>query len=416
MTPDLADAAWLRSGPLSRVLDILDCDGEEARAVGGAVRDALLGRPVREVDVATTALPQEVVRRAAKAGIRSVPTGIDHGTVTLIVDEQPFEVTTLREDVETFGRKARVVFGRNWEHDAQRRDLTINALSAARDGTVFDYTGGLADLSSRRVRFIGTPALRIAEDYLRILRFFRFFATYAEGPPDPEALSACIAGRAGMDQLSRERVRTELLKLMLAPRAVDAVEAMSESGLLVRILGGVPYTRPLAHMVRIEAMTGSAPNSVRRLGALAIAVTEDAERLFRRLRLSGVEHKRLLAMADGWWRLRPDMPEGAARALLYRLGADAYRDLVGMAWCRWPSATGDAHWRALSDLPDRWAIPHFPLSAADLMARGLAKGPALGAALRAAEEAWIAAGFPDDGARLNAIADVAFRETETQAE
>jgi poly(A) polymerase len=412
MTTDLAEAAWLRSGPLSRVLAILDCEGEEARAVGGAVRDALLGRPVREVDVATTALPGEVVRRAAQAGIRSVPTGIEHGTVTLIVDEQPFEVTTLREDVETFGRKARVVFGRNWEHDAQRRDLTINALSAARDGTVFDYTGGLADLGARRVRFIGTPALRIAEDYLRILRFFRFFATYAQGQPDSEALAACIAGREGMDQLSRERVRMELLKLLVAPRAVDAIEAMAECGLLLRILGGVPYTRALARMVQIEKVADAAPDPVRRLGALAVSVREDAERLFQRLRLSGVEHKRLLGMAEGFRKLRPDIAEQDARALLYRLGADAFRDRICLAWSRWLGSADDKDWRRLADLHERWAIPRFPLSAGDLMARGLGKGPALGLALRAAEDAWIAADFTDDAARLNAIADIAVRDVQ----
>jgi poly(A) polymerase len=182
--PRLDHADWLRDGALARLLAALDQNGEEARVVGGAVRNALLGEPIGDIDVATTALPAEVIKRAQAQGFKTVPTGIDHGTVTVVIDGRPFEVTTLREDVETFGRKARVAFGHDWKKDAERRDFTINALSVARDGTVHDYTGGLADLATRRIRFIGDPAARIAEDYLRILRFFRFHAHYGEGLPD----------------------------------------------------------------------------------------------------------------------------------------------------------------------------------------------------------------------------------------
>ena len=170
------DAPWLRAPPLSDVLRVLDRAGEEARVVGGAVRNALLGEPLGDIDIATTALPDEVIRRAEAAGFKAVPTGIEHGTVTVVAAGRPFEVTTLREDVETFGRHAKVAFGRDWKRDAERRDFTLNALSAARDGTIHDYVGGLADIAVRRVRFIGDPASRIAEDYLRILRFFRFHA------------------------------------------------------------------------------------------------------------------------------------------------------------------------------------------------------------------------------------------------
>ena len=185
--------------------------------VGGAVRNALIGMPVEEIDVATTAVPDEVVRRVSAAGFKPVPTGIEHGTVTVVIDKHPFEVTTLRQDVETYGRHAKVAFGRDWRADAERRDFTINALSATRDGTVYDYVGGLDDLDARRVRFIGDPPKRIAEDYLRILRFFRFHAAYgAGGHPDAEGLAACIAGRDGLGQLSRERVRMELMKLVVA--------------------------------------------------------------------------------------------------------------------------------------------------------------------------------------------------------
>ncbi|HKD30043.1 MAG TPA: CCA tRNA nucleotidyltransferase, partial [Xanthobacteraceae bacterium] len=215
----LADAGWLRVPPLARALSILNSGGEEARVVGGAARNALMGLPLSEIDIATTAPPDEVVRRAAAGGLRAVPTGIDHGTVTLVVDGTPFEVTTLRQDVETFGRKAKVAFGRDWKVDAERRDFTMNALSISADGVVHDYVDGLADLEARRVRFIGDPARRIAEDYLRILRFFRFQASYAHGAPDPAGLHACIVARDGLRGLSRERVRAELMKLLVAPFA-----------------------------------------------------------------------------------------------------------------------------------------------------------------------------------------------------
>src|SRR5262245_46618030 len=207
------DVPWLIEAPLAALLAALDRDGEQARVVGGAVRNVLLGEPHGDIDIATTAPPDEVIRRVQAAGFKPVPTGIEHGTVSVVADSRPFEVTTLREDVETFGRHAKVAFGRDWRRDAERRDFTMNALSLARDGTIFDYVGGLADVAARRVRFIGDAATRIAEDYLRILRFFRFHAAYGEGAPDPEGVAACIAGRAGLERLSRERIRMEMLKL-----------------------------------------------------------------------------------------------------------------------------------------------------------------------------------------------------------
>ncbi|HEY0234759.1 MAG TPA: CCA tRNA nucleotidyltransferase, partial [Afipia sp.] len=209
-------APWLTSGPAARVLALLNADGEEARVVGGAVRNALFELPVGEIDIATTAHPDEVVRRARAAHIKCVPTGIEHGTVTLLIDGKPFEVTTLREDIETFGRKAKVAFGRDWVRDAQRRDFTINGLSLSADGIVHDHVGGLTDIAARRVRFIGEPSRRIAEDYLRSLRFFRIHAAYGAGEPDRDALLACIEARDGLRSLSAERLRMEMLKLMVA--------------------------------------------------------------------------------------------------------------------------------------------------------------------------------------------------------
>jgi poly(A) polymerase len=405
----LGDAAWLQHGVAARLLAVLNRDGEEARVVGGAVRNALLRLPVGEIDVATTAMPQQVVRRVEAAGFKAVPTGIEHGTVTVVVDGHPFEVTTLREDVETFGRKARVVFGRDWPADAARRDFTINALSAAPDGKVFDYVGGLADIAARKVRFIGDPRQRIAEDYLRILRFFRFHAWYGNGVPDAAGLRACINARAGLDALSRERVRMELLKLLLAPHATPTLAVMAEAGILGTVLGGVPLLASFENTAKVEAAIGAAPDAVQRLGALGVWVKEDAERLAQRLRLFNAESDRLMAL-ENWWRISPAAGAQAARALLYRLGPQFFTDRVLLAWARSREGAADGAWRELANLPRRWTAPVFPLKAADFMQRGVAAGPALGAALRTAKEAWIAADFPADAAAIEAIAARAARE------
>jgi poly(A) polymerase len=402
--PQLGATAWLTNGEVARLLQLLDCDGEEARVVGGALRNALMGQPIAEVDIATTAVPEEVLRRVTAAGGKAVPTGIGHGTITAVIDGKPFEVTTLRQDVETFGRKAKVVFGRDWAADAARRDFTINALSASAAGEVYDYVGGLDDIAARRVRFIGEPQRRIAEDYLRILRFFRFHAWYGDGAPDPGGLHACIVARGGLELLSRERVHMELLKLMLAPRAAPTLAVMAETGILGAVLGGVPLLASFENVVKAEAAAGIAPDAVRRLGALAVAVTEDAARLAERLRLSNAEAERLIAL-DRWWRVSPAAGDQAAHALLYHLGPQSFVDRVLLAWSRSAAGAADAGWQNLAHLPQRWTAPVFPLKAADFTRRGVAAGPALGAALRAAQAAWIAADFPAERSAIEAIAD-----------
>jgi poly(A) polymerase len=403
-SPQLRDAAWLKDGEVARLLALLDRDGEEARVVGGAVRNALLQIPVAEIDVATTAVPEEVVRRVEAAGGRAIPTGIEHGTVTAVIDHHPIEVTTLREDVETFGRKARVMFGRDWRADAERRDFTINALSATADGIVHDYVGGLDDIAVHRVRFIGEPQRRIEEDYLRILRFFRFHAHFGEGAPDPVGVAACIRGRAGLEALSRERVRMEMLKLLVAARATPTLTVMAESGLLGMVLGGIAFLASFENTIKVDAALGVEADAIRRLAALGVWVEEDAERLTQRLRLSNTESERLLAL-DGWWRVGPQPDGKAARALLYRLGRQSFADRVFVAWSRSDAGAADATWHELANLPQRWTAPVFPLKAADFVSRGMAAGPALGAALRAAEAAWIAADFPNERTALEAIAD-----------
>jgi poly(A) polymerase len=401
----LEHAGWLNAGALARLLGVLNGHGEEARVVGGAVRNALLDLAIAEIDVATTAAPDEVVKRVTAVGFKAVPTGIEHGTVTVVVDKHPFEVTTLRQDVETYGRHAKVAFGRDWKADAERRDFTINALSVTRDGAVYDYVGGLGDLGARRVRFIGDAAKRIAEDYLRILRFFRFHAAYGHGHPDPQGVAACIAGRDGLDQLSRERVRMELMKLLVAPHAAPTLTAMTDAGLLTRFLGGVPYLASFANMTKVEATLGATPDPARRLGALAVMVAEDAERLWQKLRLTNNEHERLASQAEGWRRISPNFGEQASRVLLYRLGPEHFTDHALLGWARSQASAHDEAWRKLATLPQRWSAPVFPLKSADFIARGVEKGPVLGAAMRAAEAAWIAAGFPADAAALAAIAD-----------
>jgi poly(A) polymerase len=404
--PLLADAPWLTSGGTARVLQLLNANGEEARVVGGAVRNALLELPPGDIDIATTALPEEVMRRAKSAGIKSVPTGIDHGTITLVIDGHPYEVTTLREDTETFGRKAKVAFGRDWVRDAERRDFTMNGLSVDANCVVHDYVGGLADVAARRVRFIGDPDQRIAEDYLRILRFFRIHAAFGEGEPDRDGYLACIRGRDGLASLSAERVRMEMLKLLVAGGAAAAAAAMADGGLLQSLIGGVAYTGPLSTMIAIERELGLPANATRRLAALTVAVTEDAKRVAARLRLSNAEAKALDSMGHRWWRFAA-RDEANARRLLYRLGAERYHDRVLLAWARGGGDVSSVRWSDLAELPERWTPPKFPLKAADFIARGMAEGPALGHALTLAEDAWLAADFPLDEAALASIADQA---------
>lgn len=400
----LRDAPWLRSGATARVLTLLNSGGEEARVAGGAVRNALLGLPIGDIDIATTAVPEEVIRRAKLAHIKAVPTGVEHGTVTLVIEGQPFEVTTLREDIETFGRKARVAFGRDWTRDAMRRDFTINGLTVTPDGTVHDEVGGRADIAARRVRFIGEPSQRIAEDYLRILRFFRIHAAYGEGAPDRAGYEACIAGRDGLAELSAERIRLEMLKLMVAKGAAEALVAMDDAGLLLRLTAGVVYHGAFANMIVAEQQMGLAPDAILRLGALAVAVTEDAKRLSQRWRLSNAETKRLDSMGHRWWRAA-GMDEAIAQRRLYRLGAARYRDRMMLAWARAGRDAASPSWRELATLPERWTPPMFPLKAADFIARGIAEGPALGHVLTLAEDAWLALQFPLDSAALKTIAD-----------
>ncbi|GGC80663.1 poly(A) polymerase [Chelatococcus reniformis] len=362
------------------------------------MRNALVGAEVHEVDVATTAVPAETVRRARRAKLKAVPTGIEHGTVTVVVAGTPFEVTTLRHDVVTDGRHAKVRFGRDFAEDAARRDFTINALSLSRDGTVHDTTGGLADLAARRVRFIGDPTTRIREDYLRTLRFFRFHAQYATGPIDVAGLHAAIRERAGLARLSRERLRAELLKLVAAPGAAATVAELSHAGLLLAVTGAV------AEPGRLTALAGRsdthAHDPMLRLAALLVRVREDADNLRERLRLTNAEYARLLDLAALQSRLRSTdgpLDRRAIRRLAVDHGAQPVADAAALlAGCARPALTagGTAALAALAAGTE--AVPSFPLGGADVINAGVPPGAGVGRVLARARGLWLDADCPLD--------------------
>ncbi len=389
----IATAPWFVQPQTRAIFDCLNREGFEVRAVGGAVRNTLAGRPVTEVDFATTASPDDMIRLAAKAGIKSLPTGIAHGTVTLIAGGIPFEVTALRRDTATDGRHATVVFGGGWEDDAGRRDFTINALYASADGSLYDPLGGLADLRAGHVRFAGDALARIHEDYLRILRFFRFSADFAEGAFDRTGVEAAIKARAGLLQLSRERVRTELLRLLIARRASGAVAIMDESGLLLMLLGGVARRMRFERLCLIEAALGYQPDPILRLAALGAFIEEDAERLSQKLRLSSAEASALLGLAAASPVVRGDLPRAALEALIYKIGARPFLGRLLIAWASEGAAPSSEAWHFAAQLASTWQRPEFPIGGADLIAAGFSPGPALGAMLRRLENEWIAGGF-----------------------
>ncbi len=394
--PSLAGADWLEAAGVRRIFAALNRDGDESRIVGGAVRDALAKQPVGDIDFATTALPEVVAARAAGTGLKAVPTGIEHGTLTLVADGTPYQVTTLREDVETDGRRAVVRFGRDWTADARRRDFTVNALSVGADGGVHDPLGGYADVIARRIRFIGDADQRIAEDRLRILRFFRFNATFGDGIYDPAGLSASIRGRDGIRALSGERIGQEMRRVILAPRGAEALALMQDSGILPVILAGVAYLGPLALTLAFEHAAGARPSVALRLAAAGCRVEEDAERLGERLKLTNAERGLMGAAVAAARRVPLPGDDRAARRFLYDLGEETYRGAVALAFA-WSGGTADAAaWADLYRLSERWRAPRFPLSGRDALGAGASHGPAVGTLLKQLEAWWIEADFAPD--------------------
>lgn len=391
-------AGWLDAKPLRNVFAAFDAAQAEVRVVGGAIRNTLIDRPVIDVDLATPAVPDAVIELARRAGLGAHPTGIEHGTVTLVSDGVGFEVTTLRRDIETDGRHATVAFTQSWDEDAQRRDFTINALYCAPDGTIYDPMGGIADLRRRRVRFIGDGEARIREDYLRILRFFRFSAEYGKGHLDADGLAAAIKLKQGLSKLAAERIRAEFLKLLAAPYAAEVVRTMHESGILALVLPGTLHPERLARLQAIEAGLGQPPDVICGLAALAVSGPVDVDELAQRLRLSNSEASALRSAASVDPGLDPAQPEAAACAALYRLGSEAFRRAVVVTWARSSAAATDAAWRKRALLVDRWSAPKMPFSGSDVLALGVPAGPSVGEILRAFETWWIAAAFPADRA------------------
>jgi poly(A) polymerase len=394
-----ADFSFLFERPLAAVLACLNDSEGETRVVGGAVRNAMMGLPLGDIDLASTLLPDAVTSRARAAGFKAIPTGIEHGTVTVVSETIPFEVTTLREDVQTYGRHAEVVFGTDWAKDASRRDFTMNALYLAADGTLHDPLGGAEDIAARRVRFIGDPAARIAEDYLRIVRFFRFQAGYAEGSPDAQLLSEIAKHLDGLTHVSAERIRAELCKMLPMPGALHSLEAMEQIGLLQALIGLEPQLDAFGRLVILErALPPPAPKTawVLRLGAIAgpqAVESEVAAHLAARLRLSNAERDRMARfMEDLAEPLDPDMSEEVAKAAIYRLGNDAFLDRLSASWAVHQGGMMGAY-AHLAALAMHWDPPEFPLSGKDIATTGIKPGPAIGAALQALEEAWINSGF-----------------------
>ncbi len=387
----LPDAEWRHWPGLTRLIAALGAGN--ARYVGGAVRDTRLGLAVSDVDVATTHAPEQVVDLLEGAGIKAIPTGIAHGTITAVSSGTTIEVTTLRRDLATDGRHATVAFTDDWREDAARRDFTINALYAdPATGEIFDYFDGLADLDARRIRFIGDPLQRIAEDHLRILRFFRFLARFGD-TPDPAGLAACAARANDLMALSRERIRDELLKLLVARDAVRVLRLMIDHGILTPVLPEIDAVGidRLEQLAALESRTGIAPDAIRRLAALFPPDAALNDAVGARLRLSKAERQALASA------IHPDLAEGA-RPLAYRIGVDRAVDrllLVGQA-------------DAVSTIIG-WTPPRLPLTGGALIQRGLSKGPEVAHALRVTEDRWIAENFPD-ATRAGQIADAVVAE------
>jgi poly(A) polymerase len=378
-----------------RLIEVFEGAGAEIRFVGGCVRDSLLGVEVRDIDIATDALPDRTMGILRDAGIKSIPTGIEHGTVTAVVEGRGFEITTYRRDIKTDGRHAVVEFGTDWREDAERRDFTINAMSITPDGDLHDPFDGEDDLAAGRVRFVGDAQRRVREDILRILRWFRFHAHYGKPPPDVDALGACRGFAFRIPDLSGERIRHELLRLLAADDPMSSIELMIETDVIDAVLGRGRQIQRLASLCAIERETELPPDPILRLAAL-IGSPGMAVPLAERLRLSNAEQKRLLAALGTEPSLGLDTPEADRARIFYRLGSRIAEDRILMAWAANPSATAWLEWLEAVRAFD---VPAFPLSGRDVMAEGVSAGPAVGEALRQIEDWWIDARFMPDRAQ-----------------
>jgi poly(A) polymerase len=409
VTRKLELVPWQTNAPLGRVFTALGDSAIQTRIIGGAVRNALLGQPVADIDIATALTPEDVIERAIKAGLAVYPTGLAHGTVTVVADGAAFEVTTLRRDVETDGRHAVVGFTTDWHEDALRRDFTINALSCDARGTIYDTVGGLEDLDARRVRFIGKAEDRITEDYLRILRFFRFTAAYADGEPDARGVAACLALKSGLARLSAERIGGEIMKLIVTPRAGDIAAFMNAGGIFYVLFGQAADPAALRKLQAIEQALSEKPDAVPRLAVLLAPTPDSARTIAARLRFSNSDSDAFAAVTAVKVNDGARLPEHALKVELYRHGEPAFNRAMRLAWARSDAPATDQAWTHKSLLAARWSPPTMPVSGADVLALGIPPGPRIGRALRAFEAWWVEAEFPGDRnahiARLSALAE-----------
>ena len=399
----LTGADWIADPAAVAVLDALEAAGGAGcvRFVGGCVRNAIMGRPIADIDLATVLEPAQVTAALEAGGLKAVPTGVEHGTVTAVSGGRGFEITTLRRDVETDGRRAVVAFTADWAEDAARRDFTLNALYADREGRVFDPTGqGLAAAQAGRIVFVGEADQRIREDHLRILRYFRFLARYGRGEPDPAALAACAARADSLATLPAERVLKELLSLLAAEDPRPAVRLMAATGVLPRVLPDAGDLSRLDGLCEVEVAEGAGPDPLLRLGALFPATPAEVAREAERLRMSGAQRDRLIAAAGREPALDSWMSPRQLRRALHILGASVVRDRLRIAWARDPQGAAADDWRRLLGEAEAWSPRSLGLSGADVVAAGAAPGPRVGEVLRELEAWWMDEDFPEDQAVL----------------
>ena len=402
MKIDPATHAWMTAPETLQVFAALG----EARFVGGAVRNALLGTTVADIDVAVPMPPSETLAHLTNHGIKVVATGLDHGTVTAIAGTHAFEITSLRRDIETDGRHAKVTFTDDWAEDAARRDFTINALYATLDGEIYDYATGVEDLIAGKVRFMGDPATRIAEDYLRVLRLFRFHAWYGKGDIDPDGLRAAAAAQDKLKTLSAERVAKELLRLLEAGSPEPVLRVMAATGILSQLLPGALQLQRLEHLAEIDADNMYPRDPVLRLAALLPDDSDNAHAVADALKLSNADRTRL-EQALSSERIVAQLSAKEARRLLYRIGVVRFRDKVMLAWAAAPRAAPALSWRMLLSMADNWQRPRFPLSGLDVMQAGVPQGPDVGRLLAKVEDWWIGTDFAaDEGALRGKLAEV----------
>ncbi len=377
--PSLARARWLNEPSLQRAFAVVAEAGGDARVAGGAVRNALLKIPVGDIDLATTLDPQKIVEIFKAAGYGVHPLGIEHGTVMVVISHHTYEITTLRRDVETDGRRAVVSFTENWAEDARRRDFTMNALYCDARGKIHDYANGYEDILSNRITFVGNPAARIKEDYLRILRYFRFLSVFENMKADAASLAACVRLKKGLLTLSAERISQEMFKLLVGPKAVAILKLMAKHGVLKNIIAHTDEFRTLARLPGDPLLR-------------AFVLAEKPHTLRDAWRLSNAQARRIEFLMDGP-SLNPKLRENEQRRILYSVGEQAWRDGAALNWARSRASLQDSAWKRMLSLPNRWPTPKFPLNGRDLLAAGFSSGPDVGQELKRLEDFWIAADF-----------------------